>query len=162
MFLHDFYVEFDKNNCRRRVIFGLIFFAIFAYAVFVVATCSNQPTQEDIEQTIKNSSNLSDLHLFCHNMQKPPNFKYKFKTLGGNSMKLSIGYWYQSILSFSEVRDFYTSYLEKEGWTLEEVWNEERSAIPKFLRYRKEKRTIAIEKVFASDANYAFECGVDR
>lgn len=162
MFLRDFYEESDRNNRRRWVIIGLVSLALFAYIAFIIAMCSNQPTQKDIEQSISKSPVLSELDLFCQDIPKPPNFKYKFKKLGGNSLTSYISYWYQSDSSFPEVRDFYIPYLEKEGWTREDLWDDERSALPKLLKYRKGNRTVDLERVVSPNADYALGCSIDR
>jgi len=162
MLFNDFYKEFDRNTRRWRVIVGLAFLAAFGYIAFIIAVCSNQPTQNDIEQIISKSSKLSELNRYCDEIPKPSNFQYQFKTLGGNSGQSSISYWYKSSLPFSTVRDFYISYLEKEGWTLEDLWDDERSALPRLLQYRKGKRTISVQRVVNPNAEYAFGCSLER
>lgn len=162
MFLRNFYEESDRNNRRRWKIIGLVFFAVFAYIAFIIVVSSNQPTQEDIEQSISKSPVLTELDRYCQDIPKPPNFKYIFKQIGGNSFSASISYWYRSGSSFAEVRDFYIPYLEKEGWTREDLWDEDRSALPKLLKYRKGNRTFNLERITTGKEDYALDCSIDR
>lgn len=161
MIFSDFYKESDRINRHRLKIFGLVFLALFIYIAIAVALWNNQPTQKEIEQIINRSPDWSELDRSCQAIPKPPNFQYKFKKLGGNSLMLSISYWYQSDLPFSKVRDFYISYLEKGGWTLEDLWNEEMTALPRLLRYRKGNRTINVERMATPDLEYAVSCSFD-
>lgn len=161
MLFNDFYEESDRTTRRRWKIVGLVILGIFAYLVFIFAVISNQPTQQEIEQMISKSPNLRELDRFCLDLPKPNNFNYKRKRFGGNSLTSSIGYFYESGLRFSEVKDFYISYFEKEGWKQEELWEEERSALPKLLDYRKGKYHVSIERGNFSDADYSFSCGKD-
>jgi hypothetical protein len=162
MFLQDFYEESDRTTRHRRGIYGLVFLAVFAYLTFVIVTCnSNRKTQEQIEQIISKSPKLSELDRFCRDIQKPNDFNLKYKQLGGNSLRSSISYGYKSDLRFPEVRDFYISYFEKEGWTRESLWDEAHSALPRLLEYRKGKHKVSLELGNFSDANYSFSCGRD-
>ena len=161
MFLRDFYENSDGNNRRRWIIIGLVTFSVLAFIAFTISMFHHQPTQNDVEQFISKSSTLRELDRFCSDLPKPPNFKYRYKKLAGNSQTAYISYRYQSDSSFSEVRDFYIAYLEKEGWTNEHLWDEERSALPKFLEYRKGDRTISLERVNFPDADYSLGCGFD-
>lgn len=162
MFLRDFYEQSDINDRRRRIIMGLVILAVFAYIALVIATFSNEPPQEEIEQITGNSYTLGELDRFCREIPKPKDINYKCKKLGGNSITSNITYGYKTDLRFSEVRDFYISYFEKEGWTQESLWENERSALPRLLDYRKGKHKVSLELGSFSEANYSFSCSLDH
>jgi len=160
MFLRDFYEESDRANRQRWKIRGLIALGFFAYIAFAIFMCSNQRTQEEIEQIIGKSSTLRELDRFCRELPKPKDFKFSYKALGGNSRTSNVSHGYKSDLKFSEVKDFYISYFEKEGWTLEELWNDDRSPLPKLLEYRKGKQTVHLERMVSPNADYSLGCSL--
>ena len=161
MFLREFYEDSDRADRHQWKIIGLIGLALYAFIALAVFAFNNQPTQKEIEQSISKSLILSELDHFCQALPKPQTFAYKYKKLVGNSERAQISYRYKSTSNFSEIRDFYISYFENDGWTQENLWNDDRSALPKYLQYRKGTRTVDLESVNFPDADYSLGCGQD-
>ena len=152
----DLYTEVPQRLTLKIAL--LVVFAIVLLIGVVQFACTDL-TPEEVEERIQKSENLRNLDRFCSDLPKPYDFKLKFKTLGGNSFTSAISYWFWTDQPFFQIKEFYKQHLESDGWKMTELWEEEMSPLPKYIRFEKERFRISIERVGAKTAKYSLYCG---
>ena len=151
----------DTTNARVIKIALLVVLALVVFLTFLQLTFR---TPEDSETIIMNSTGLSEHDRFCMGISRPPDFELKHKMLGGNSFTTAIAYSFRSEMYFAQVKDFFATHLESEGWV--QTGFEEGRREAKSVYFKKNSHRITIRLMNAAGnghGEYSFYCAkIDR
>ena len=144
MSFSNFYKKTYGRNRRRWGYLGLAFFVLVFY---IVASESCDQTQKSVEEAIAKSENLKRVNQLCKDLPKPEDFKFISKELVDSS-GTTLGFYYKTNSSGEEVKSFYLTLFDSEGWTVDKRY---------WLNFTKENQAITISPNL-HDEGYIIYC----
>jgi hypothetical protein len=144
----NLYEESDKSNRYRWKVAG---FMILAGIIFVLTThfCEADMSPEATEKRINQSAGLKRVDRICNELPKPAGFDFATKYVSGSTKTYAVTYRYTSEKPKSEIKQFYTNWLEVNGWEPDKNG---------YIEFRKDNQQVSIELTGGSKGNYSINC----